>query len=109
MLVPHCPPFLGEMLLIWGRFTWRKTCWKMAGMTFSTKTNTLVVRQHRVLPGSGVLLQYWSGPAPGTFYKGTPRCPGLPTFSLGGCACVAVDRAFSTGPSMCRAGEIWPQ
>ncbi|GAB1286128.1 A disintegrin and metalloproteinase with thrombospondin motifs 13 [Apodemus speciosus] len=60
----------GELLLLWGRLTWRKMCWKMAGMTFSTKTNTLVVRQHRVLPGGGVLLQYRSQPAPGAFYKG---------------------------------------
>ncbi|XP_049979190.1 A disintegrin and metalloproteinase with thrombospondin motifs 13-like [Alexandromys fortis] len=62
----------GELLLLWGRFTWRKICWKMSGMTFSTKTNTLVVRQHRVQPGRGVLLRYWSQPAPGTFYRGTP-------------------------------------
>uniref|UniRef100_A0A8C6HMA9 ADAM metallopeptidase with thrombospondin type 1 motif 13 n=1 Tax=Mus spicilegus TaxID=10103 RepID=A0A8C6HMA9_MUSSI len=41
----------------------------MPGMTFSTKTNTVVVKQHRVLPGGGVLLRYWSQPAPGTFYK----------------------------------------
>lgn len=66
------PPFLGELLLLWGRFTWRKICWKMLGMTFSTKTNTLVVRQHRVVPGGGVLLQYRSRPAPGTLHKGTP-------------------------------------
>lgn len=72
VLVPHCPPFLGELLLLWGRFTWRKICWKMPGMTFSTKTNTLVVRQHRVVPGGGVLLQYRSRPAPGTLHKGTP-------------------------------------
>ncbi|KAL1786618.1 A disintegrin and metalloproteinase with thrombospondin motifs 13 [Sigmodon hispidus] len=58
----------GELLLLWGRLTWRKTCWKMSGMTFSTKTNTLVVRQHRVLSG-GVLLRYRSQPAPGTFYR----------------------------------------
>lgn len=70
LLFPHCLPFLGEQLLLWGRFTWRKTCRKMPGMTFSTKTNTVVVKQHRVLPGGGVLLRYWSQPAPGTFYKG---------------------------------------
>ncbi|XP_038191995.1 A disintegrin and metalloproteinase with thrombospondin motifs 13 isoform X1 [Arvicola amphibius] len=63
----------GELLLLWGRFTWRKICWKMSGMTFSTKTNTLVVRQHRVQPGQGVLLQYWSQPAPGTFYRECDR------------------------------------
>eukprot|EP00072_Mus_musculus_P031842 XP_006498161.1 PREDICTED: A disintegrin and metalloproteinase with thrombospondin motifs 13 isoform X1 [Mus musculus] len=63
----------GEQLLLWGRFTWRKTCRKMPGMTFSTKTNTVVVKQHRVLPGGGVLLRYWSQPAPGTFYKECDR------------------------------------
>lgn len=42
-------------------------------MTFSTKTNTVVVKQHRVLPGGGVLLRYWSQPAPGTFYKECDR------------------------------------
>ncbi|XP_052037878.1 A disintegrin and metalloproteinase with thrombospondin motifs 13 isoform X2 [Apodemus sylvaticus] len=63
----------GELLLLWGRFTWRKMCWKMPGVTFSTKTNTLVVRQHRVLPEGGVLLQYQSRPAPGTFYKECDR------------------------------------
>ncbi|XP_076562443.1 A disintegrin and metalloproteinase with thrombospondin motifs 13 isoform X3 [Arvicanthis niloticus] len=63
----------GELLLLWGRFTWRKICWKMLGMTFSTKTNTLVVRQHRVVPGGGVLLQYRSRPAPATLHKGCDR------------------------------------
>ncbi|XP_021507617.1 A disintegrin and metalloproteinase with thrombospondin motifs 13 isoform X2 [Meriones unguiculatus] len=63
----------GELLLLWGRFTWRKICWKMSGMTFSTKTNTLVVRQHRVLPGHGVLLQYRSQPGPGTFNRDCDR------------------------------------
>ncbi|XP_036039161.1 A disintegrin and metalloproteinase with thrombospondin motifs 13 isoform X1 [Onychomys torridus] len=63
----------GELLLLWGRFTWRKTCWKMSGMTFSTKTNTLVVRQHRVLPGGGALLQYRSQPAPGAVYRECDR------------------------------------
>ncbi|CAO2598164.1 A disintegrin and metalloproteinase with thrombospondin motifs 13 [Lemmus lemmus] len=63
----------GELLLLWGRLTWRKICWKMSGMTFSTKTNTLVVRQHRVQPGRGVLLRYWSQPAPGTFYRECDR------------------------------------
>ncbi|XP_040601103.1 A disintegrin and metalloproteinase with thrombospondin motifs 13 isoform X2 [Mesocricetus auratus] len=64
----------GELLLLWGRFTWRKTCWKMSGMTFVTKTNTVVVRQRRVLPGRrGVLLQYWSQPAPGTVYRECDR------------------------------------
>ncbi|XP_075840726.1 A disintegrin and metalloproteinase with thrombospondin motifs 13-like [Microtus pennsylvanicus] len=63
----------GELLLLWGRFTWRKICWKISGMTFSTKTNTLVVRQHRVQQGQGVLLRYWSQPAPGTFYRGCDR------------------------------------
>lgn len=99
----NAPPFLGELLLLWGKFTWRKMCWKMSGRTFSTKANTVVVRQHRVLPGGGVLLLYRSQPAPGTFYKGMPGAWAfLPSFSLGGYVCIAVDRAFSTGP---RAGQ----
>lgn len=63
----------GELLLLWGRLTWRKMCWKMPGTTFSTKTNTLVARQRRVLPGGGVLLQYRSRPAPGTLHKECDR------------------------------------
>lgn len=65
--------FLGDMLLLWGRLTWRKTCRKLAGMTFTSKANTLVVRQRREQPGGGrgVLLQYSSRPAPRTFHRGT--------------------------------------
>ncbi|KAF5927148.1 hypothetical protein HPG69_007481 [Diceros bicornis minor] len=59
----------GEMLLLWGRLTWRKTCRKLAGMTFSSKANALVVRQRRVRPGGGVVLQYSSRPALGTFHR----------------------------------------
>uniref|UniRef100_A0A8D2DW67 Uncharacterized protein n=1 Tax=Sciurus vulgaris TaxID=55149 RepID=A0A8D2DW67_SCIVU len=57
----------GEMLLLWGRFTWRKLCGKLSGMTFSSRTNTLVVRLHLVWPGGGVLLWYGSQPAHGTY------------------------------------------
>ncbi|XP_035964223.2 A disintegrin and metalloproteinase with thrombospondin motifs 13 isoform X2 [Halichoerus grypus] len=56
----------GDMLLLWDRLTWRKTCEKLSGMTFSSKTNTLVVRQRRVRPEGGVVLRYGSQPAPGT-------------------------------------------
>uniref|UniRef100_A0A8D0YCC7 ADAM metallopeptidase with thrombospondin type 1 motif 13 n=1 Tax=Sus scrofa TaxID=9823 RepID=A0A8D0YCC7_PIG len=59
----------GEMLLLWGRLTWRKKCERLSGMTFSTKANTLVVRQRLVQPGGGVLLRYSSQPAPGTFHR----------------------------------------
>nr|XP_019584504.1 PREDICTED: A disintegrin and metalloproteinase with thrombospondin motifs 13 isoform X2 [Rhinolophus sinicus] len=61
----------GEMLLLWGRLTWRKTCRKLTGMTFSSKANTLVVRQRRERSGAGggVLLRYSSWPAPGTFHR----------------------------------------
>lgn len=66
----HCR-LLGEMLLLWGRLTWRKTCRKLSGTTFRSKANTLVVRQRRVRSGGGVLLRYSSRPAPGTFHRGT--------------------------------------
>ncbi|KAK2505414.1 hypothetical protein MC885_000621 [Smutsia gigantea] len=59
----------GEMLLLWGRLTWRKMCRRLTGMTFSSKANTLVVRQRRLRPGSGVVLRYWSQPAPGTSHR----------------------------------------
>lgn len=49
-----------------------------------------------------MLLLYRSQPAPGT-YTGMPGAWAfLPSFSLGGYVCIAVDRAFSTGP---RAGQ----
>lgn len=100
------PPFLGELLLLWGKFTWRRMCWKMSGRTFSTKANTVVVRQHRVLPGGGVLLLYRSQPAPGTFYKGMPGAWAFPpSFSLGGYCCGQGMFNRATG----RAGESWPQ
>ncbi|XP_074187410.1 A disintegrin and metalloproteinase with thrombospondin motifs 13 isoform X3 [Rhinolophus sinicus] len=62
---------VGEMLLLWGRLTWRKTCRKLTGMTFSSKANTLVVRQRRERSGAGggVLLRYSSWPAPATFHR----------------------------------------
>ncbi|XP_027470232.1 A disintegrin and metalloproteinase with thrombospondin motifs 13 isoform X2 [Zalophus californianus] len=59
----------GDMLLLWDRLTWRKTCGKLSGMTFSSKTNTLVVRQRRVRPEGGVVLRYGSQPAPGTPHR----------------------------------------
>ncbi|XP_066896447.1 LOW QUALITY PROTEIN: A disintegrin and metalloproteinase with thrombospondin motifs 13 [Kogia breviceps] len=60
----------GEMLLLWGRLTWRKMCRKLPGMTFSSKANTLVVRQRLVQLRGGVLLRYSSRPAPGAFHRG---------------------------------------
>ncbi|XP_047278655.1 A disintegrin and metalloproteinase with thrombospondin motifs 13 isoform X2 [Homo sapiens] len=59
----------GDMLLLWGRLTWRKMCRKLLDMTFSSKTNTLVVRQRCGRPGGGVLLRYGSQLAPETFYR----------------------------------------
>lgn len=81
----------------------------MAGMTFSTKTNTLVVRQHRVVPGGGgVLLQYRSQPAPGTFYRGMPAAWPAPTSSLGGlCLCCCGQGIFNS--VMGRPGESGPR
>ncbi|XP_044120438.1 A disintegrin and metalloproteinase with thrombospondin motifs 13 isoform X1 [Neovison vison] len=59
----------GDMLLLWDRFTWRKTCGKLSGSTFSSKTNTLVVRQRRTRPEGGVVLRYGSRPASGTPHR----------------------------------------
>ncbi|VCW76337.1 unnamed protein product [Gulo gulo] len=59
----------GDMLLLWDRFTWRKMCGKLSGSTFSSKTNTLVVRQRRTRPEGGVLLRYGSRPASGTPHR----------------------------------------
>uniref|UniRef100_G3VV20 Uncharacterized protein n=2 Tax=Sarcophilus harrisii TaxID=9305 RepID=G3VV20_SARHA len=60
---------VGEMLLFWGRLTWRKACKNLAGVTFISKTNTLVVRQHLVFPENGVVLQYWSQLATENYHK----------------------------------------
>lgn len=87
---PHCH-FLGDMLLLWGRLTWRKMCGKLAGMTFSPKTNTLVVRQHRVWLEGGVSLRYWSQPALGTSHRGMAEPPPAPLW--GGWAVSAADGA----------------
>ncbi|XP_072488956.1 A disintegrin and metalloproteinase with thrombospondin motifs 13 isoform X2 [Notamacropus eugenii] len=59
----------GEMLLFWGWLTWRRTCKNLAGVTFISKTNTLVVRQRLVFPGNGVVLQYWSQVATENYHK----------------------------------------
>uniref|UniRef100_G3T776 ADAM metallopeptidase with thrombospondin type 1 motif 13 n=1 Tax=Loxodonta africana TaxID=9785 RepID=G3T776_LOXAF len=55
--------FLGETLLLWSRLTWRKLCGKLAGTIFSSQANTLVVRQRRVRPDGGLVLQYRGRPA----------------------------------------------
>jgi hypothetical protein len=89
--------FLGELLLLWSRLTWRKMCWRLSGMTFSSKTNTLVVRQRRVQPGSGVVLRYGSRPAPGTFFRGMARCLSLPCLPTSGWAYATGDREVSMG------------
>lgn len=78
------PVLAGEMLLLWGRLMWRKACRKLAGLTLSSKANTLVVTQRRVRPGGGggVVLRFSSRPAPGAVHRGgqapePPRPPGL--------------------------------
>uniref|UniRef100_A0A8C0PVF2 Peptidase M12B domain-containing protein n=1 Tax=Canis lupus familiaris TaxID=9615 RepID=A0A8C0PVF2_CANLF len=59
----------GDVLLLWDRLTWKKMCGKLSGMTFSSKTNTLVVRQRRVRLEGGVVLRYRSRPAPGAPHR----------------------------------------
>ncbi|XP_023098731.2 A disintegrin and metalloproteinase with thrombospondin motifs 13 isoform X5 [Felis catus] len=59
----------GDMLLLWSRLTWRKMCGKPSDMTFSSKGNTLLVRQRRERPEGGVVLRYRSQPAPGASHR----------------------------------------
>ncbi|XP_060466300.2 A disintegrin and metalloproteinase with thrombospondin motifs 13 isoform X2 [Panthera onca] len=59
----------GDMLLLWGRLTWRKMCGKLSDVTFSSKANTLLVRQRRERREGGVLLRYRSQPAPGASHR----------------------------------------
>ncbi|XP_045323378.1 A disintegrin and metalloproteinase with thrombospondin motifs 13 isoform X6 [Leopardus geoffroyi] len=59
----------GDMLLLWGRLTWRKMCGKLSDRTFSSKANTLLVRQRRERPEGGVVLRYQSQPAPGASHR----------------------------------------
>ena len=70
-------------MLLWDRLTWKKTCGKLSGMTFSSKTNTLVVRQRRVRLEGGVVLRYRSQPAPGAPHRGMARCLSLPHIPAG--------------------------
>ncbi|XP_006900683.1 PREDICTED: A disintegrin and metalloproteinase with thrombospondin motifs 13 [Elephantulus edwardii] len=59
----------GEMLLLWSRLTWRKACRRLAGATFSSRANTLVVRQRRMRPGGGLLLRFMGQPAVHTSHQ----------------------------------------
>ncbi|XP_037653299.1 A disintegrin and metalloproteinase with thrombospondin motifs 13 isoform X2 [Choloepus didactylus] len=59
----------GELLQLWGRLTWSKTCRKLSGRTFRFQANTLVVRQRCGGLGSGVLLRYVSQPATEAFHR----------------------------------------
>uniref|UniRef100_A0A670Y8X8 Uncharacterized protein n=1 Tax=Pseudonaja textilis TaxID=8673 RepID=A0A670Y8X8_PSETE len=51
----------GEILLFSTRTMWRMACKKLKLLMVNTRTNTLIVRQRRLLPGSGVVLRYTSG------------------------------------------------
>ncbi|XP_028919038.1 A disintegrin and metalloproteinase with thrombospondin motifs 13 isoform X1 [Ornithorhynchus anatinus] len=59
----------GDMLLIAGRLSWRKACRQLTGMIVGSRTNTLMVRQRRVLAGSGVVLRYWSQAATDGYHR----------------------------------------
>ncbi|XP_030063567.1 A disintegrin and metalloproteinase with thrombospondin motifs 13 isoform X1 [Microcaecilia unicolor] len=50
----------GELVLFYGRTMWRKKCTKLSGETLSSRKNILMVRQRQLLPGNGLVLQYWS-------------------------------------------------
>ncbi|XP_069914782.1 A disintegrin and metalloproteinase with thrombospondin motifs 13 isoform X3 [Oryctolagus cuniculus] len=54
----------GDMLVVWDRLTWRKTCRELSGATFVSTSNTLVVQQRRAGPRGGVVLRHGSRPAP---------------------------------------------
>ncbi|XP_053551372.1 A disintegrin and metalloproteinase with thrombospondin motifs 13 [Bombina bombina] len=54
----------GELLLFYGRTMWRKTCSRLSGVTLTSKSNTLMVRQRQMQAGNGVILEYWSKPSP---------------------------------------------
>lgn len=50
------------------------------GTAFSSRSNTLVVRQHRGQPGGGgVLLHYRSRPTSGAFHRGKPGSSEAPS------------------------------
>ncbi|XP_045419871.1 A disintegrin and metalloproteinase with thrombospondin motifs 13 isoform X3 [Lemur catta] len=63
----------GETLLLWGRLTWRKSCTRLSGKTFSPNTNTLLVRQRRTRQAGGVVLRYQSWPALGPVHRECDR------------------------------------
>ncbi|KAM6431007.1 A disintegrin and metalloproteinase with thrombospondin motifs 13 isoform 2-T2 [Liasis olivaceus] len=50
----------GEIILFSTRTMWRTACKKLKLLMVNTQTNTLMVRQRRLLPGSGVVLHYTS-------------------------------------------------
>ncbi|XP_062855351.1 A disintegrin and metalloproteinase with thrombospondin motifs 13 [Trichomycterus rosablanca] len=49
-----------ENLALYERLSLRRFCEKMAGKSFTTRSNVLLVRQSRLTPGTGVLLSYSS-------------------------------------------------
>ncbi|KAK6470919.1 A disintegrin and metalloproteinase with thrombospondin motifs 13-like [Huso huso] len=57
-----------EFVLFYNRLMLMKKCERLAGFTRTSRTNVLLIRQGRLAPGSGVLLHYWSQPAPKRYY-----------------------------------------
>ncbi|MGH0164095.1 UNVERIFIED_CONTAM: hypothetical protein FKN15_046617 [Acipenser sinensis] len=57
-----------EFVLFYDRLMLMKKCERLAGFTRTSRTNVLLIRQGRLAPGSGVLLHYWSQPAPKRYY-----------------------------------------
>lgn len=66
----HVCPSAGEFVLFYDRLMLMKKCERLAGFTRTSRTNVLLIRQGRLAPGSGVLLHYWSRPAPKRYYGG---------------------------------------
>ncbi|KAL8174620.1 UNVERIFIED_CONTAM: hypothetical protein K2H54_050135, partial [Gekko kuhli] len=53
----------GEMVVFSSRMMWRMGCKRLTLSVINARTNTLMVRQRLLLPGSGVVLQYSSAAA----------------------------------------------
>ncbi|XP_015687440.1 A disintegrin and metalloproteinase with thrombospondin motifs 13 [Protobothrops mucrosquamatus] len=63
----------GEILLFSTRTMWRMACKKLKLLMVNTQTNTLIVRQRRLLLGSGVVLRYTSRLAEKKYHQACDR------------------------------------
>ncbi|XP_032094423.1 A disintegrin and metalloproteinase with thrombospondin motifs 13 isoform X1 [Thamnophis elegans] len=63
----------GEILLFATRTMWRMACKKLKLLMVNTHTNTLIIRQRRLLSGSGVVLHYTSRLAEKKYHQACDR------------------------------------